>query len=200
MNSFDEWSKSMRLVLSDACQEEWCKSLTVKDYIHHVLTVTQIYHLYIYFQISIDKLTNVLQMLPKLDSLEIYCFVYAGPDDPLLEDIQSLFDLVAKNRITKLYLKSIFLAEEIYLFMEIFQYINQLKVELIQSVDMESFVRDILLHSMMKPNSRLQFLCFCLEMADDLMVQKIKNMIENENLLFDFNIKRVMNEIHLQWN
>jgi hypothetical protein len=37
-------------------------------------------------------------------------------------------------------------------------------------------------------------------MADDLMVQKIKNMIENENLLFDFNIKRVMNEIHLQWN
>jgi hypothetical protein len=165
-----------------------------------MLTVTQIYHLYIYFQISIDKLSNVLQMLPKLDSLEIYRFVYAGPDDPLLEDIQSLFDLVAKNRITKLYLKSIFLAEEIYLFMEIFQCINQLKVELMQSVDMESFVRDILLHLMMKPNSRLQFLCFCLEMADDLMVQKIKNMIENENLLFDFNIKRVMNEIHLQWN
>ncbi|CAF4240070.1 unnamed protein product [Rotaria socialis] len=169
MNSFDEWSKSMRLVLSDAYQEQWCKSLTVKDYIHHVLTVTQIYHLNITCQISIDNLSNVLQMLPKLDSLEIYRFVYAGSDDPPLEDIQSLFDLVAKNRITKLYLKTIFLAEEIYFFMEIFQCINQLKVKLMQSVDMESFVRDILLHLMMKPISRLQFLCFCLEMADDLM-------------------------------
>ncbi|CAF3374801.1 unnamed protein product [Rotaria socialis] len=200
MNSFDEWSKSMRLVLSDAYQERWCKSLTVKNYIHHVLTVTQIYHLDITCQISIDKLSNVLQMLPKLDSLEIYRFLYAGSDDPLLEDIQSLFDLVAINRITKLYLSTVFLVEEIYFFMEIFQCINQLKVKLMKSVDMESFVRDILLHLMMKPKSSLQFLCFCLAMADDLMVQKIKNMIDNENLLFDFNIKRVMNEIHLQWN
>ncbi|CAF3289079.1 unnamed protein product [Rotaria socialis] len=200
MDSFDEWSKSMRLVLSDAYQEEWCKSLTVKNYIHHVLTVTQIYHLYIYFQISIDKLSNILQMLPELDSLEIYRFLYTDSDDPLLEDIESPFDLIAKNRITKLYLNTVSLAEEIYFFMEIFQCIIQLKVQLKQSVDMESFVRDILLHLMMKPDSPLQFLCLCSEMADDLMVQKIKNMIENENLLFDFNIIRVMNEIHLQWN
>lgn len=200
MNSFDEWSKSMRLVLSDAYQERWCESLTVKDYIHHVLTVTQIYHLDVTCQISIDKLSNVLQMLPKLDSLEIYRFLYTDSDDPRLEDIQSLFDLATTNRITKLYLNTVFLAEEINFFMKIFQYTNQLKVKLMQSVDMESFVRDILLHLMMKPISRLRVLCFCLEMADDLMVQKIKNMIENENLLFDFNIKRVMNEIHLRWN
>ncbi|CAF2099879.1 unnamed protein product [Rotaria magnacalcarata] len=190
----------MRLVLSYAYQEKWCKSLTVKYYIHHVLTVTHIYHLNIACQIIIDKLSNVLQMLPKLDLLEIYRFLYTGSDDPLFEDIQSLSDLVAKNRITKLYLKTVFLAEEIYFYTEIFQCINQLKVKLMQSVDMESFVRDILLYLIMKANSSLQFLCFCLEMADDLMVQKIKIMIDNENLLFDFNIKRVMNEIHLQWN
>ena len=164
------------------------------------MNVTQIYHLDITCEISIDKLSNVLQMLPKIDSLEIDRFLYTDSDDPPIEDIQSLFDLVVKNRITKLYLKAIFLTEEIYFFMEIFQYINQLKIKLMQSLDMESLVRNILLHLMMKPNSRLQFLCFCLEMADDLMVQKIKNMIENKNLLFDFNIKRVMNEIHLRWN
>ncbi|CAF2116103.1 unnamed protein product, partial [Rotaria magnacalcarata] len=139
----------MRLVLSYAYQEKWCKSLTVKYYIHHVLTVTHIYHLNIACQIIIDKLSS---------------------DDPLFEDIQSLSDLVAKNRITKLYLKTVFLAEEIYFYTEIFQCINQLKVKLMQSVDMESFVRDILLYLIMKANSSLQFLCFCLEMADDLMV------------------------------
>ncbi|CAF5159264.1 unnamed protein product, partial [Rotaria magnacalcarata] len=97
MNSFDEWSKSMRLVLSYAYQEKWCKSLTVKDYIRHVLTVTQIYHLDIACRIIIDKLSNVLQMLPKLDLLEIYRFLYTSSDDPFFEDIQSLFDLAAKN-------------------------------------------------------------------------------------------------------
>ncbi|CAF4881318.1 unnamed protein product [Rotaria sp. Silwood2] len=66
-------------------------------------------------------------------------------------------------------------------------------------MDIELFVRLILMQIMIKSNHPLRLLCFYVAAADDEMVQKLEKMINIENLLVDFIVKRVMNEIYLQW-
>ncbi|CAF3611737.1 unnamed protein product [Rotaria sp. Silwood1] len=48
-------------------------------------------------------------------------------------------------------------------------------------------------------NSLLRLLCFCVPEAHDDMIEKLENMIDVENLRFDFIIKHVMDKIYLQW-
>ena len=40
---------------------------------------------------------------------------------------------------------------------------------------------------------------FSVLQADDLMVENLEKMINAENLLVDFKIKRMMDNIYLQW-
>ncbi|CAF5026192.1 unnamed protein product [Rotaria sp. Silwood1] len=199
INSFVQLSKSTRLILVNASPEGWSKSLTINKYINHALTVTKIHHIEIHEELSIGKLSEILYLLPELDSLQIFSLSFSQSTCLSKEELEGLLFLSTKNRITKLFLKKITLIEELYFLMEIFPHINHLQVNLIYSMDIELFVRLILIHIMTKSNHPLRLLCFPIVAADDEMVQKLEKMINVENLLFDFMMKRVINEIYLQW-
>ncbi|CAF3419829.1 unnamed protein product, partial [Rotaria sp. Silwood2] len=199
INSSDQLSKFIRLILVNASSEQWSTSLTLNKYINHALTVTHIHHIEIQEHIFIGTLREILYLLPELDSLEIFSLSFSQSTCLSREEIEDLLFLSTKNRITKLCLERISLIEEVYFLIEIFPHINHLQINLIHSMDIELFVRLVLMQIMIKSNHPLRLLCFCVAAADDEMVQKLEKMINIENLLVDFIVKRVMNEIYLQW-
>jgi len=46
----------------------------------------------------------------------------------------------------------------------------------------------------------LHSLCFHIPLADDQMVEYLQTMIQNEQLLLQFTIKRILAVIYLHWN
>ncbi|CAF2851047.1 unnamed protein product, partial [Rotaria sp. Silwood2] len=199
INSCDQLSKFMRLILVNKSSEGWPNSLAINKYISHVLTVTQIHHMETQEHFFIGKLREILDLLSELDSLQIYSLSFSQSTCLSREEIENLLFLSTKNQITKLCLEIIILIEEVYFLIEIFPRINHLQVNFIHSMDVELFVRLILIQIKIKSNHPLRLLCFCVAAADDEMVHKLEKMINIENLLVDFTVKHVMNEIYLQW-
>ena len=74
-----------------------------------------------------------------------------------------------------------------------------LKVEFINNMDIQLFVRFILTKIITKSNSQLQLLCFRVAAADNKIIDKLNNMIDSEKLLSDYTIKRVLENIYLEW-
>jgi hypothetical protein len=48
--------------------------------------------------------------------------------------------------------------------------------------------------------SKFQLLCFHVPAADDQTIKQLNKMIDDEKLLTNYTIKRVLDYIHLQWN
>ncbi|CAF4351716.1 unnamed protein product, partial [Rotaria sordida] len=66
INFSHELSKSIRLSLDNLCPEQWTKTIYFNDYINHVLSLTQIYHLEIHAKIFCNKLMEILHLLPDI--------------------------------------------------------------------------------------------------------------------------------------
>ncbi|CAF2673102.1 unnamed protein product [Rotaria sp. Silwood2] len=186
INSCDQLSKFMRLILVNKSSEGWPNSLAINKYISHVLTVTQIHHMETQEHFSIGKLREILDLLSELDTLQIFSLSFSQSTYLSREEIEDLLFLSTKNQITKLCLEIIILIEEVYFLIEIFPRINHLQVNFIHSMDVELFVRLILIQIKIKSNHPLRLLCFCVAAADDEMVHKLEKMINIENLLVDF--------------
>ncbi|CAF1175878.1 unnamed protein product [Rotaria sordida] len=45
----------------------------------------------------------------------------------------------------------------------------------------------------------IRSLCFHIPAADDLMIDNLKQMIKDEQLLFQFAIERIIDNIYLKW-
>ncbi len=65
---------------------------------------------------------------------------------------------------------------------------------------MKLFVRLILMKMKTQHQSKFQLLCFHVPAADDQTIKQLNNMIDDEKLLIDYIIKRVLDFIYLQWS
>ncbi|CAF2902923.1 unnamed protein product [Rotaria sp. Silwood2] len=70
-----------------------------------------------------------------------------------------------------------------------------LNVECIHGMTIELFLRDIL----NKINKDLRLLCIYVSKADDNMIKRLKEMIDNEKFLSNYTIHHELGNIYLQW-
>ncbi|CAF4206710.1 unnamed protein product, partial [Rotaria sordida] len=76
----NQHSKPIRLIIKDVSPEKWFKTLSINQYIDHVLAVTKIYHLEIQETICFNKLCEILYNLPELDTLRIHSLSFSKTD------------------------------------------------------------------------------------------------------------------------
>ncbi|CAF1363935.1 unnamed protein product [Rotaria sordida] len=199
INSSDQLSKSIRLSLDEVRPEQWTKTIFIDDYINHILTVTQIYHLEIHVKIFTDKLMEILHLLSEIKTLKIYSLPILQQGDLSEEEIEFLCVLLPKNQITKICFQHMKDMDELYMLTLICSRINHLQIKCIDYMHAELLTGLILTQIKGISKSSLRLLCFSIPEAHDEMCEKLEKMIDIENLHFDFMIKHVMDKIYLQW-
>jgi len=113
------------------------------------------------------------------------------------EKVRDFF--VNTNRIAKVHMKKINTIEEVYALMKLCPRMMYLKIDCKNDLDMEFFLRNILKIIQEESNEYLRLLSFHLSAADDQMVQRLDKMINTEKLLFNYTIKRIVENIYIQW-
>jgi hypothetical protein len=168
--------------------------------IDYIINVAQIYHLTIHGEIFAGVLARILMPLSTLDSLKISSLSISQPRSLSNEERSILHTISSTIRITKVNLQKMNHIEEIYFLIELCPHLIYLKVDNICNMDMKLFVRFILKKLMTKYLHQLRLLCFHVRAADDQTIKQLNKMIDDEKLLFDYTIKRVLDFIYLQWN
>jgi hypothetical protein len=89
--------------------------------------------------------------------------------------------------------------EEVDILIKLCPQMNYLQINNINNIDVEVFLKEILIRMIGNFDYCLRSLCFRIPTADDQMVQKLEKFIDYEKLLVDYTIKRICDNIHLQW-
>ncbi len=167
-------------------------------YLNHILCVTKIYNLKLSRNIYIGKLVQIIHLLNDLDSIKIHSLSLYQQED-LCEDVEIFSSIKNKNRITKVCLKKMSEIQEIFFLMKICPYMEYLKVNSINNMNVELFLWKILKKINIECNHRLCLLCFCVPTIDDELIKKLRQMIQVKKLLIDYEIKRVCDYVYLYW-
>ena len=197
MNSLNELSKSMRVVLTIIPYSHDFNPL--KQAISHISIVSEISHFEIVEEVSTNILMKILVLLRDIESLQISSLIYSNPLLMTEKDIKVLSSFTYKNAIRKVYLKNMTKMAEIYFLIKLCPRMIYLKVDFLHQMNFELFVRLILMKINIESNHQLRLLCFHVTPADDQIIIKLNNMIHFEKLLTDYTIKRTGDDIYLQW-
>ncbi|CAF3308809.1 unnamed protein product [Rotaria sp. Silwood2] len=197
VNSSIELSKSTRLTLVDLPDDDHMMvfHLIIRD----LLLVTQIYHLEITKETFCSNiLIELTYKLSSLDSLKITSLILSQFEYPSIKDKNFHF-LSEKNNITKVYLKKMGAIEEIYFLIRLCPRMIYFKVDFINDMDIALFIKYILKKTNKDCNQYLRSLCIRKPTASDEIIQKLEEMIHQEQLLNHFTITSVADNIYLQW-
>ncbi|CAF1262736.1 unnamed protein product [Rotaria sp. Silwood1] len=200
MNSSIELSKSTRLIVWSVSDDDYYSRL-LKLTIDEILSITQIYHLEISKpNICSTEIIKLIDKLPALDSLKIFSL-------NLLESIfanfyeHDLYMVANKNNINKVYLVKMNAIEEVYFLIRLCPRMTYLKVNLIDNIDYEVFLKDLLMKINNDYNQYLRSLCLYIPTTNNEMINKLQDMINHEKLFHHFTIKLEFdnNMLYLQW-
>jgi hypothetical protein len=103
------------------------------------------------------------------------------------KDVELLSLLIWKNQIIKVYFKKMIKIEEIYFLLKLCPRLTDLKVDSLNNINIQLFLRCILTQI---SHYQLQLLCFLVQAADEKIIEK---------LILDLTIQRILDEIYLQW-
>ncbi len=78
-------------------------------------------------------------------------------------------------------------------------YMNYLQIEHLNGTDVKLVLNHLLKKIHRENHDHLRSLCFGVPTADDPMIQTLQTMIDNEKLLIDYKIKRVVDHVYLKW-
>ncbi|CAF1040273.1 unnamed protein product [Adineta steineri] len=159
----------------------------------------QINHLDIEQQIFIIKLGEILFSLPHLDSLKLNTISTSYPRSLTEEELIQSYCLISRNKITEVCLQKIDRIEEAYFILALCSHIEQLRINSLKNINVELFLRSFFIEIQRREIPTLKLLCICVPTADDKMMKKLEIMIKNENLLWNFTMKRLMDQIYIQW-
>jgi hypothetical protein len=175
------------------------------------LILTQFYHLVVDTKtVSGEELVDLLYNLPNVISLKLHCVTPYQPldsseeeeeeDDDEEEDDEDKrrFAQVSKaNKITEVYLEQLNDFKELDFLLELCGYVKHLHINSLPNINIESFIREILLR--IRGDSNECLLCLRIPTVDDQLIEKLKKIIDSNARLVDFTIKRVVDTIYLQW-
>jgi len=163
-----------------------------------VCTVLQITHLIIKCRnIFIGALIELLHFLPKLDSLKICSLSLLKPRCLLKDEVESLRLISKKNNITKVNLERINELAEVQFLIDLCSRMQYFEVDCSSKIDIKLLVRFILMKTI-RCISHLCTLCLSGTEANDEMVKKLQDMINLEQLLYDYTIKCIDDKIYIR--
>ncbi|CAF1495928.1 unnamed protein product, partial [Rotaria sordida] len=192
-----ELLNSTRLTLTDLPRNEYIMILNL--IIRDLLAVTQIYHLEISKKtICSEILIDIIYKLFALDTLKITSLILALSRYSSIED-KKLHFVSNKNNIKKVYLEKMSKIEEIYFLIKLCPRMIHLKVDFINDMNIELFIKNILKKLNHDCNQYLRSLCIHNSTANDKIIQKLEEMINRDKLLHHFTIKYIADNIYLQW-
>ena len=191
-------SKSTRLTITNIQPDDYDQS--VKRDATRVLTITQIYHLEILEEkVHIRVLIEVVNLLSELDTLKIHSLSLY--ERRMLNSVEliTLSSLEDTSQITKVYLQKMNEIEEFDFLLELCPYMAYLRVDCLKRMDLKFVLRYIFKKIKHHCNEHLRLLCFRIPTADDEMINKLKRMIHFEKLLFNYTVKRIADQIYIEW-
>jgi len=103
------------------------------------------------------------------------------------------------DSITKVYLEILNDINELNFLMKIFPQMTYLKIDLINNINIQTFLRYILRKIQNESNIYVRLLSICVSAIDDKIIAQLIQMISSEKLLFNDTIKRILDHIYLQW-
>ncbi len=171
----------------------------LKRNLFHIISVAKIYHLEMFGEIFFDHLIEILLTLLCLHSFIIssLSLSYSNVRAEVTEKVRDFF--VNINRIAKVHLKKIKTIEEVHALMKLCPRMMYLKIDCKNELNMEFLLENILKIIQVESNEYLRLLSFHLPAADDQMVQRLDQMINTKKLLFNYIIKRTIEDIYIQW-
>ncbi len=163
------------------------------------LILTQFYHLTIDTKtISSDELVDILYRLPNIISLKLQSITLFPSFDE--EEGENNFSYVSEaNIITKVYFEEVNDIKELDFVLVLCRSVNYLQIDSLHNINIESFVCEILIWINDDSNQDLCLLCVRIPTADDQLIEKLKEIIDSEERLVDYTIKRITDKIYLQW-
>ncbi|CAF1328554.1 unnamed protein product [Rotaria sordida] len=168
--------------------------------INLVLTVADIYHLNISDRtISVGVLIQIIYFLPKLISLKICSLSFSQSRNLSKKQIERFLQISERSKITKVYFETTNDIEEVYFLMLLCPHMNYLQINSINNINIKLFIRNILIKINNNCNEYLRLLFIHIPTADNQMIIELKKMISMKKLLVDYEIKRVVDHIYLQW-
>jgi hypothetical protein len=198
VNSSTELSKSARLNIEDIPSVESYES--IMKHIKRILSIAKIYHLEISQpQIFIDLLIRIINFLPELHSLKIHSLSYNESNNFGTEELKCICLTLLTRKITKVYVEQMIILEEMLFLMALFPSTVYFKVDFICNMNIESCLRNILAEIDHECGDHLRSLCFRVQAADDQTIKTLQKTIHDEKLLINYTIKRVVDNIYLQW-
>ncbi|CAF3806063.1 unnamed protein product [Adineta steineri] len=188
------------------CQRQWILEINIDSneiiyYIHS--------HKKRWYEFNIEEKNNstieqlekceILFSLPHLDSLKLNTISTSYPRCLTEEELIQSYCLISRNKITKVCLQKIDRIEEAYFILALCSHIEQLRINSLKDINVELFLRSFFIEIQRREIPTLKLLCICVPTADDKMMKKLETMIKNENLLWNFTMKRLMDQIYIQW-
>jgi len=198
INSSSQLSKSSRLILSIFPPDESLELFMIL--INHILAVAQIYHLEISKKnVFIGILIEIINQLPELNSLKIHSLSLYDPNNSYEEEVETFCSTEDTTKITQVYLEEINDIKDVYLIMALCPYMTYLKVNRLNNMDIKCYLRNIFKKIKHNGNEHLRLLCFRVPAADDKIIIMLEKMINSKKLIINYTIKRVCDNIYLQW-
>ncbi|CAF3862441.1 unnamed protein product [Rotaria sp. Silwood1] len=152
---------------------------TIFKKIQYILTVTQIYYLEILEKnISIDLLIQLINLLPDLTTLKLHSLSIDETSELTANEVFILCSMKETSQITKVYLEEINHFKQIDFLFTLCPYMEYFKIEQINFMDIQAFLRIIFKKINRFNNHYLHALCFQFPILDDQIVQNIQDMIK----------------------
>jgi len=188
-----KFSESIQLAITRIILDEYYH-LLVMD-IETILRVTQIHHIEISKEVSIDILIQITNALPQVTTMKLHSLSLDKATDPETDELIVFPSTQSINQITKVYLETVSATKEIYSLIKKYPNMSYLKINSFVNVEVDVFIRNILKKINRQFNPSLRLLCFRARAteSDVSMVHTVKKMKT------DYTINHVDGFTFLQW-
>lgn len=173
------------------------------------LVLTQFYHLIVDTKtVSTEEIVDLLDDLPNIISLKLLCVTPFKPFGSLSssseeesddEEHERFVRVSRTNQILDVYLEQINDLKELDSLLGLCHQMKHLYINSLHTINIDSFIREILIRITDGSNKDLCSLCLRIPTADDQLIEKFKTIIDSNTQLNDYTIKRVTDKIFLQW-
>ncbi|CAF1329204.1 unnamed protein product [Rotaria sordida] len=197
INSCMDVSKSTRLIIKSNLNKNDVKLFNIN--INRIRTIAKVYHLEINGEIFLRTLLDILLLLPQLHSLKISSLVLPRRTYLTEYEAEILSFISNDNKIKELCLDEIVNVNELHFLIRLCHYMNYFQINSINNIDVELFVRTVLMEMKVNYNHQLRSLYFHVPLVNDEIIRKLEKMINSEKLLLDYTIKYVFDKIYLEW-
>ncbi|CAF3361183.1 unnamed protein product [Rotaria sp. Silwood1] len=150
-------------------------------------------------QMSVNIFIKIFSVLPDLDMISITSLP-STVELFISDDNSQIFNLFLKNnKITKLSLRNISGVENVYLIIDLFPRVQFIALQRVSNVGLKLIIQSTLRRIKENNIRHSMTLCIITVEATNDKVEKLKTMIDSENLLETYQLYRRLDKFYLEW-